>query len=59
MKFDDIFEDIGEFGTYQWRNYALLVISWAITAPVMMLSVFVLATPDHRFVVYCCTVVNI
>lgn len=51
MKFDDVFREIGEFGPYQRRNYALLVIGWIITSPIMVLSVFVLATPEHRFVI--------
>ncbi|XP_061177531.1 organic cation transporter protein-like [Saccostrea echinata] len=48
MKFDDIFKEIGEFGPYQRRNYALLIIGWMITGPIMTFSVFVLGLPDHR-----------
>ncbi|CAG2257565.1 OCTN [Mytilus edulis] len=48
MKFDDILSDVGDFGWYQKRNFILLIIGWTLTAPFMVLSVFVLAMPDHR-----------
>lgn len=48
MKFDDIFKEIGEFGPYQRRNYLLLVVGWVLTGPIMVLSVFVMGSPDHR-----------
>lgn len=48
MKFDEILIDIGEFGAFQKRNYVLLIIGWVLTAPFMVLSVFVLAMPEHR-----------
>lgn len=48
MKFDDIFKEIGEFGPYQRRNYLLLVVGWMLTGPIMVLSVFVMGSPDHR-----------
>ncbi|XP_076081366.1 organic cation transporter protein-like [Mytilus galloprovincialis] len=48
MKFDDILSDVGDFGWYQKRNFILLIIGWTLTAPFMVLSVFVLAMPEHR-----------
>lgn len=52
MKFDDIFKEIGEFGPYQRRNYLLLVVGWVLTGPIMVLSVFVMGSPDHRLESY-------
>ncbi|XP_061177670.1 organic cation transporter protein-like [Saccostrea echinata] len=48
MDFDDILKKIGEFGPYQKRTLALLSITWIIISPVMIYSVFGVATPDHR-----------
>jgi hypothetical protein len=50
MKFDDIFKEIGEFGPFQRRNYSLLIVGWMLSGMTMVLSVFVLGLPDHRFV---------
>jgi OCT family organic cation transporter-like MFS transporter 4/5 len=49
MKFDDIFKEIGEFGPYQRRIYVMLAIGYMFTQPGMVLSVFVLGLPDHRY----------
>jgi hypothetical protein len=49
MKFDDIFKEIGEFGPYQRRIYVMLTIGYMFTQPGMLLSVFVLGSPDHRY----------
>ncbi|XP_061177443.1 organic cation transporter protein-like [Saccostrea echinata] len=48
MKFDDIFKEIGEFGPYQRRNYAFLIVVYLLTGPIMTLSVFVMGFPEHR-----------
>ncbi|XP_062580309.1 solute carrier family 22 member 7-like [Saccostrea cucullata] len=48
MDFDDVLKKIGEFGPYQKRTLALLSVTWIIISPIMIYSVFGIATPDHR-----------
>ncbi|XP_067674877.1 organic cation transporter protein-like [Haliotis asinina] len=48
MKFDGIFEYLGDFGTYQKRIYFLLCIPAVFTALQMMVAVFTLNIPNHR-----------
>ena len=50
MTLDDMLDKIGDFGRYQKRNYALLIGAWVLTAPSMMMSVFVMGVPKHRHV---------
>ena len=49
MTLDDVLDKIGDFGRYQKRNYALLIGAWILTAPSMMMSVFVMGVPKHRY----------
>ncbi|XP_046583400.1 organic cation transporter protein-like [Haliotis rubra] len=48
MKFNDIFEYLGDFGTYQKRIYFLLCWPAVFTAMQMMVAVFTLNIPNHR-----------
>ncbi|XP_061177442.1 organic cation transporter protein-like [Saccostrea echinata] len=48
MEFDDVLKKVGEFGPYQKRVLAILSITWIIIGPIMIYSVFGIATPDHR-----------
>ncbi|XP_067675691.1 organic cation transporter protein-like isoform X2 [Haliotis asinina] len=48
MKFDDVFEYLGAFGTYQKRMYFLLCCPGVFTAMQMLVAVFTLNIPNHR-----------
>ncbi|XP_055888321.1 organic cation transporter protein-like [Biomphalaria glabrata] len=48
MKFDEIIQELGEFGRYQKRMYFLACLVTIPTAFHILMSVFVLAVPDHR-----------
>ncbi|XP_041351234.1 organic cation transporter protein-like [Gigantopelta aegis] len=48
MKFDSVFEYIGEFGTYQKRIYFLVCLPAISTGIQMLMAVFILNVPDHR-----------
>jgi len=48
MNFDEVLIEIGEFGTYQKRIYFLLCLPSINAVIFMTISVFLMATPDHR-----------
>ncbi|ESO84074.1 hypothetical protein LOTGIDRAFT_108247 [Lottia gigantea] len=48
MKFDEIIEILGEFGTYQKRIYYLLCLPTISCAIQMLIPVFILNVPNHR-----------
>ncbi|XP_048774399.2 organic cation transporter protein-like isoform X1 [Ostrea edulis] len=48
MKFDDILQDVGEFGKYQKFVYFLLCLPSFACGLFMMHLVFVMETPNHR-----------
>ncbi|WAR08498.1 OCTL-like protein [Mya arenaria] len=48
MKFDEVLRDIGEFGRYQKRIYALLCIPCVSVGSFCMMTIVVLFTPAHR-----------
>lgn len=52
MDVDSTFEIVGEFGPYQKRIYFLLCLMPFMTSFHTLLSSFILATPDHRSVVF-------
>ncbi|XP_071954784.1 organic cation transporter protein-like [Antedon mediterranea] len=47
MKFDDVFKSIGEFGAYQKRAYALLVLTAIPVGIHFLAQVFLAAETDH------------
>lgn len=49
MKFDDILVNIGQFGLYQKRLYLLLCLPAISAGCYMMMLVFVMHAPDHRY----------
>lgn len=48
MTFDKILVDIGEFGPFQKRIYALVCLPSLILAALLVVQVFLLGTPEHR-----------
>lgn len=50
MKFDDLLLDIGEFGLYQKRLYALLVVPAVFDAMQLMNYIFILGSHKYWFV---------
>lgn len=48
MNYDDILPHLGNFGSYQRRNYVLLCLPIILCAFHKLAGVFLLATPDHR-----------
>ncbi|XP_055889284.1 organic cation transporter protein-like [Biomphalaria glabrata] len=48
MKFDDVIHQLGDFGSYQKRMFLLTCLVSVPTAFHVLMSVFVLAVPDHR-----------
>ncbi|KAH9503726.1 hypothetical protein Btru_067253 [Bulinus truncatus] len=48
MKFDDVIHELGEFGTYQKRVFLLACLVFIPTSFHILMSVFILAVPDHR-----------
>ncbi|XP_060600295.1 organic cation transporter protein-like [Ruditapes philippinarum] len=46
--FDDILKEIGEFGPYQKRVYAMLCLPSFILSALLVVQVFLLGTPNHR-----------
>lgn len=48
MTFDKILVDIGEFGPFQKRIYALVCLPSFILAALLVVQVFLLGTPEHR-----------
>uniref|UniRef100_A0A2C9K4E3 Major facilitator superfamily (MFS) profile domain-containing protein n=1 Tax=Biomphalaria glabrata TaxID=6526 RepID=A0A2C9K4E3_BIOGL len=48
MKFDDVIHELGDFGSYQKRMFSLTCLVSVPTAFHVLMSVFVLAVPDHR-----------
>ncbi|KAK6169201.1 hypothetical protein SNE40_020297 [Patella caerulea] len=48
MKFDDVLEHLGEFGLYQKRLYLLVCIPGVANGLFVMVTVFMLAIPEHR-----------
>ena len=51
MKFDDVLREVGDFGTYQRVLFTVLCLPTVIMAMHYMAPVFIMATPDHRFIV--------
>ena len=49
MKFDDVLVELGEFGFYQKRLYLILCIPAISVGCYMMINVFNMHAPDHRF----------
>ncbi|KAH9525167.1 hypothetical protein Btru_000522 [Bulinus truncatus] len=47
-KFDDVIHELGEFGTYQKRMFLLACLVSIPTSFHILMSVFILAVPDHR-----------
>ena len=50
MKFDDLLRDVGEFGSFQRRVYALMCVPAVTIGSFMILNVVILGVPEHRFV---------
>ena len=50
MKFDDILREIGQFGPYQKRIYTLLCIPALCVSSLLVVNVFILGVPEHRYV---------
>ena len=50
MKYDDLVEELGEFGPYQRKVYVITCLPAAVAAIQTLVSVFILAVPEHRFV---------
>ncbi|KAK0052876.1 organic cation transporter-like protein isoform X2, partial [Biomphalaria pfeifferi] len=48
MKFDDVIHELGDFGSYQKRMFLLTCLVSVPTSFHILMSVFVLAVPDHR-----------
>lgn len=48
MKFDNVMRLLGEFGTYQKRNYVLVCLPVITISIQTMVSVFTLGVPEHR-----------
>ena len=48
MKFDDILLKYGEFGRYQKRFYFLLCMAGISNGCLMLIPIFLTATPQHR-----------
>ncbi|ESO85734.1 hypothetical protein LOTGIDRAFT_235707 [Lottia gigantea] len=48
MYFDDILKQIGEFGLYQKKLYFVLCLQPVASGLLQLLSIFTLASPDHR-----------
>ncbi|GFN90126.1 organic cation transporter protein [Plakobranchus ocellatus] len=48
MKYDDLVEQLGEFGPYQRRVYILTCLPAAVAAIQTLVTVFILAVPEHR-----------
>ena len=48
MKFDDVVVAITPFGPYQKRTYFLVCLIGIPAALHTMVTVFIMATPDHR-----------
>ena len=48
MKFDDVVEAVKPFGLYQKRTYFLVCLIGIPAALHTMVTVFIMATPDHR-----------
>lgn len=48
MTFDDILKEIGQFGSYQKRIYALLCVPALCLSALMVVNVFLLGIPEHR-----------
>ncbi|WAR07606.1 ORCT-like protein [Mya arenaria] len=51
MSLDDILRDIGEFGPLQKRIYFLLCLPGFILSQLLVVQVFLLATPEHRCII--------
>ena len=51
MKFDDVLREVGDFGTYQRVLFTVLCLPTVFMAMHYMAPVFIMATPDHRFIV--------
>ena len=49
MTFDDILKEIGQFGSYQKRIYALLCVPALCLSALMVVNVFLLGIPEHRY----------
>ena len=50
MAFEDILQEIGQFGTYQKRIYILLCYPALFLSGLMVVNVFLLGIPEHRLV---------
>ena len=48
MKFDDILEEIGQFGPYQKRIYTLLCFPALCVSSLLVVNIFTLGVPEHR-----------
>ncbi|KAK3775334.1 hypothetical protein RRG08_031002 [Elysia crispata] len=48
MKYDDLVEELGEFGPYQRKIYILTCLPAAVAAVQTLVTVFILAVPEHR-----------
>ena len=48
MKYDDLLQKIGEFGTYQRLYYSLMCIVAVVSSFQSMNMVFLASTPEHR-----------
>ncbi len=48
MKFDDVIAELGDFGPLQKKFYCLVCLVAIPCGLQTLLSVFTLATPDHR-----------
>lgn len=51
MKYDDLVEELGEFGPYQRKIYILTCLPAAVAAVQTLVTVFTLAVPQHRCLV--------
>ena len=50
MKYDDLVEYLGEFGPYQRKIYCLACLPVVAASVQTLITVFILAQPDHRSV---------
>ncbi|XP_012941248.1 organic cation transporter protein [Aplysia californica] len=50
MKYDDILQEIGDFGPYQKRVYYILCLPSAVKAVIIMSTVFLFSLPDYECV---------
>ncbi|GFS14262.1 organic cation transporter protein [Elysia marginata] len=48
MKYDDLVEELGEFGPYQRKIYVITCLPAAVAAIQTLVTVFTLAVPKHR-----------